>query len=115
MGVAARAHGKIPSSVTWFRLAIDKSVSGNITTYYAQLAESCEDLGDYQGAIKAYRAAYNFSKDGIWLYQLARTYDIYYKDKSVALTYYEKYLESDDTISVARDYARNRLQDMGRF
>jgi hypothetical protein len=40
---------------------------------------------------------------------------MYYKDKTTALAYYEKYLESDDTIRKAREYARSRMQDMGKF
>jgi tetratricopeptide (TPR) repeat protein len=115
MGVATRELGDAASSIIWFKLAVDKSISRNTVVYYSQLGQSYELEGDYQGAIKAYRAAYNSSKDGILLYHLARTYDLYYKDKTTALAYYEKYLESDDTIRKAREYARSRMQDMGKF
>jgi len=115
MGVSSRELGGVTSSLRWFRMAAEKSISENTKTYYSELGKSYELLGDYQGAIRAYRAAYNYSKDGILLYHLARNYDVYYKDKKLALEYYEKYLESDDTIRLAREYARKRMQDMGKF
>ncbi len=115
MGVASRELGDIPSSITFFRQAAQKSISENTSTYYSQIGQSYEEMGDYNGAIKAYRAAYNYSKEGILLYHLARTYDVYYKDKATALAYYEKYLESDDTIRRAKEYAKKRVQDMGKF
>jgi tetratricopeptide (TPR) repeat protein len=115
MGVSFRALGDVPGSISWFKLAVQKSISENTKTYYAQLGQSYEEAGDYQSAIRAYRAAYNYSQDGIMLYHLARNYDVYYRDKTTALEYYKKYLESDDTIRLAREYARKRMQDMGHF
>ena len=115
MGVAVRELGNVKGSVDWFKLAIDKSISENMKTYYSQLGKSYESMGDYANAIRAYKAAYNYSMEGIYLYHLARNYDIFYKDKSTALLYYEKYLKSEDTVRLAREYARLRMQDMGRF
>lgn len=115
MGVATRELGDAASAVTWFKLAVEKSISDNTNIYYAQLGQSYEEMGDYQGAIRAYRSAYDNSRDGILLYHLARTYDAYYKDKTTAAAYYQKYLESDDTIRRAKEYARKRMQDMGYF
>lgn len=115
MGISFRELGDMPASINWLKVAVQKSISENTTTYYSQLAHSYEQMGEYQEAIRAYRAAYNYSKDGILLYHLARNYDVYYKDKSMALEYYQKYLESDDTIRLAREYARKRMQDMGQF
>jgi tetratricopeptide (TPR) repeat protein len=115
MGVAVRELGNVKGSVDWFKLAIDRSISDNMKTYYSQLAKSYESIGDYANAIRAYKAAYNYSMEGIYLYHLARNYDIFYKDKSTALLYYEKYLQSEDTVRLAREYARLRMQDMGKF
>ncbi len=115
MGVASRELGDVNASITWFRLAAQESISSNTKTYYSHLGQSYEDVGNYTQAIKAYRAAYNYSKDNILLYHLARNYDVYYKDKATALEYYKKYLESDDTVRLAREYAKQRLADMGEF
>jgi tetratricopeptide (TPR) repeat protein len=115
MGIAFRELGDASGSANWLKLAVEKSISENTSAYYSQLGQSYEEAGDHQAAIKAYRSAYNYSKDGILLYHLARNYDVYYKDKSMAVTYYQKYLESEDTIRLAREYARQRMQDMGHF
>ncbi|HZB12349.1 MAG TPA: hypothetical protein VE467_04960, partial [Chryseolinea sp.] len=79
------------------------------------LAEAFEQLGNHGEAIRALRAAYDYSKDDIFLYKLARLYDLYYKDKTTALVYYEKYLESNDTIKRTKEFARKRMQEMGKF
>lgn len=115
LGMGARELGDVANSVEWLKRAAEKSISENTKVYYAQLAQSYELLGDYAAAIRSYRAAYNYSKDGIMLYHLARNYDTFYKDKSLALEYYKKYLESEDTIRLAREYARKRMRDMGVF
>ena len=115
MGIVSRELGDTPNSIKWFKLAIQRSISKNIEIYYSQLGKNYEDMGDYQGAIQAYRAAYNYSREGIFLYHLARNYDVYYEDKGTALLYYQKYIESDDTIRVARKYALERLRDAGQF
>jgi tetratricopeptide (TPR) repeat protein len=114
LGVATRELGDIPASIAYFRKAVEKSISENTGTYYSQLGRSFEELKDYQSAIRAYRAAYNNSKEGILLYHLARSYDVYYKDKAQALAYYKKYLESDDTIRLAKEYSRRRIQAIGQ-
>jgi tetratricopeptide (TPR) repeat protein len=115
LGVEARERGDINSSVTYFRKAAELSMSENTSIYFSHLGQSYEDLKDYPKAIKAYRDAYNHSGKGILLYHLARNYDTYYRDKDVAFKYYEKYLESADTVRKAKEYARKRLQDMGKF
>jgi tetratricopeptide (TPR) repeat protein len=115
MGIAFRELGDASGSVSWLKLAVEKSISENTSSYYTQLGQSYEQVGDHLSAIKAYRAAYNFSNEGILLYHLARNYDVYYKDKATAAAYYRKYLESDDTIRLAREYAKRRMQDMGHF
>ena len=115
MGIAVREVGDIAGSVAWFKLAVEKAISVNLKVYYSELAESFEQLGDHGEAIRALRIAYNYSKDDILLYNLARNYDIYYEDKATALLYYQKYLESADTIKRAKEYSRKRLQEMGKF
>jgi tetratricopeptide (TPR) repeat protein len=115
MGVAFREVGDIPGSVEWFKLAVKKSMSVNLKIYYSELAEAFEQLGNHGEAIRALRAAYDYSKDDIFLYKLARLYDLYYKDKTTALVYYEKYLESNDTIKRTKEFARKRMQEMGKF
>ncbi|HEX8038319.1 MAG TPA: tetratricopeptide repeat protein [Chryseosolibacter sp.] len=96
-------------AIEFLSLAIEEGISDNIGTYYTQLGMAYEDAKDFRNAIRNYKAAYETSKADILLYHLARNYDVYYKDKTQAQVYYKRYLESDDTIKLAKDYSRHRL------
>ncbi|HTH55627.1 MAG TPA: tetratricopeptide repeat protein [Cyclobacteriaceae bacterium] len=110
LGASYQELGDIPKSIESMNKAIESGISDNIEIYYSQLAKSYEDAKDYKNAIRYYQAAYEKSKTKILLYHLARNYDVYFKDKSSAIAYYKRYLASDDTIKLARQYAKHRLR-----
>lgn len=115
MGVAHRGLDNEEAAIPWFGRAAQRSISPNTKVYFSLLGQCHEAVKNYPEAIKAYRMAYNYSKDPILLYHLARNYDVYYKEKDQALDYYRRYLGSGDTTRAARDYARRRMRDMGVF
>lgn len=110
LGASYQELGDMPKSIENMNKAIESGISDNIEIYYSQLAKSYEDAKDYKNAIRYYQAAYEKSKTKILLYHLARNYDVYFKDKSAAIGYYKRYLASDDTIKLAREYAKHRLR-----
>lgn len=112
MGVSLREVNQIDSSIAYLNKAVDKGISENIHNYYSQLASTYEAKKDFKNAIKYYKAAYETSKADILLYHLARNYDEYYKDKTQAIQYYKRYLNSDDTIKVAKEFVRYRLDQL---
>ncbi|MEX2232819.1 MAG: hypothetical protein WD824_11700, partial [Cyclobacteriaceae bacterium] len=95
--------------IAFLNQAIEESIADHIGTYYNQLAMAYEEIKDFKNAIRYYKTAYETSKSAILLYHLARNYDVYYKDKTQAQLYYKKYLDSDDTIRLAKKYSRYRL------
>jgi tetratricopeptide (TPR) repeat protein len=109
LGVSYRELNKIPESIDAMTKAIGEGISDSIGIYYSQLAKSYEESKDYKKAIYYYQAAYESSKSNILLYHLARNYDVYFKDKSTAIAYYKRYLATDDTIKLAREYSKRRL------
>jgi tetratricopeptide (TPR) repeat protein len=109
LGVSYRELHDLPRSLENMNKAIEEGITDNIGTYYSQLARTFEEAKDYKNAIHYYHAAYEKSKSKILLYHLARNYDVYYKDKATAIVYYKQYLASDDTIKIARQYSRHRL------
>lgn len=115
IGVAMRELGEEEAAIPWFERAAEKSISPNTKVYFSNMGQCYEAIKNYPEAIKAYRKAYNYSKDPILLYHLARNYDVYYKEKGQALDHYRRYLGSSDTTRAAREYARRRMQDMGVF
>jgi tetratricopeptide (TPR) repeat protein len=109
LGVSYRELNDLPRSIEYMDKAIEEGISDNLGIYYSQLARTFEEKKDYKNAIHYYKAAYEKSKSKIMLYHLARNYDVYYKDKTTAIAYYKQYLLSDDTIKIAREYSRHRL------
>ncbi len=112
LGVSYRELKDLPKSIECMNRAIDEGITENIEAYYTQLARAYEDKKDFKNAIHYYHAAYEKSKSKILLYHLARNYDVYYKDKSTAVAYYRQYLASDDTIRIAKEYSRHRLNSL---
>jgi tetratricopeptide (TPR) repeat protein len=109
LGVSYQQTKNTVKGIEFLNMAIDESISDNIGTYYTQLAMAYEEVKDFKNAIRHYKAAYETSKADILLYHLARNYDVYYKDKTPAQIYYKRYLESDDTIKMAKRYSQHRL------
>lgn len=113
LGLVYSSIGEYEKSVPYFEKAIENGVSKNLAKYYNYLGESRREIGNFEGSIRAYREAYRISENDILLYQLARNYDIYYKDKKIALKYYQKYLVTKDTINTeARDYSKHRISEL---
>jgi tetratricopeptide (TPR) repeat protein len=115
IGVSFQQLHQSDSAIIYINKAIEEGISENISNYYTQLASAYEELKDFKSAIKYYKAAYESSKSDILLYHLARNYDVYYKDKSQAIAYYKRYLNSDDTIKIAREYTRYRLDELSVY
>ena len=109
LGVSYQEQGNIQDAIFYLNLAIQESISDHIGAYYTQLASAHEQAKDFKNAIRNYKLAYETSKTDILLYHLARNYDVYYKDKAQAQRYYKKYLESEDTVQLARKYSEHRL------
>jgi tetratricopeptide (TPR) repeat protein len=110
LGVAFQQTHDPVKAITFLNMAVEKGISENIGSYYTQLAMAYEEAKDFKNAIRNYKAAYETSKADILLYHLARNYDVYYKDPRQAQVYYKKYLDSDDTIKLAKQYSQYRLE-----
>jgi tetratricopeptide (TPR) repeat protein len=109
LGVAYQQTQDPVNAITFLNMAVEKGISENIGSYYTQLAMAYEETKDFKNAIRNYKAAYETSKADILLYHLARNYDVYYKDPRQAQVYYKKYLDSDDTIKLAKQYSQYRF------
>lgn len=113
LGLSYRELGEIETATSLLEKAIELGVSENLGNYYLQLAVSFEEQENYPEAIKAYQVAYRSTKDKVILYHLARNYDRYYKDKSIALNYYQKYLEKEDTANqFLQNYSKHRIEEL---
>lgn len=113
LGAAYRSANEHQMATEQFDAAIQAGISENISVYYTQLAANYQEMGEYNKAIEAYKIAYESSQEKLLLYHIARAYDLYYKDKKVAINYYEKYLSFNDSSN--RDYfhySRSRVKQL---
>lgn len=90
------------------RQAIELGISPNMGNYYEDLANLNLKQKDRPEAIRNYRRALEYKTDPQTLYLLANQTDVYYRDKSIALNYYQQYLASSD--STYRQDAADRVR-----
>ncbi len=113
LGLSYRNAGDTGRGIEYLEKATKQSVSENLSHYYTQLAVTYEEKGDYSNAIRSFQLAHKASGDKTLLYHLARNYDMHYKDKQVALNYYQKYLsETDSANAKYQEYARYRASQL---
>ena len=72
--------------------AMKAGTSDKMDNYYLEKARLNEEEGKKREALDLYKKGYAHLDDARILLQLARLSDEYYKDKSIALRYYKKYL-----------------------
>jgi tetratricopeptide (TPR) repeat protein len=68
------------------------AISENTNTYYFSVAENFEALKDYKKAINNYDTAYYLFKKPLALYNIARLYDQFLNNATLANQYYKRYL-----------------------
>ena len=109
----ARAYediGDNKAAIFHFEKATDFSISPSLDKYFKNLARLYDEQKDLPKAIEAYKESYRYGQDPKILYYLARASDIYYKDKSIAIKYYSRYIKSKDDTKSYKAYAKQRKQ-----
>ena len=109
----ATAYEKLDSSIYakhHYEQAIDASISKNVGLYHKSLGQILDDEGNQKDAIPHYKDAIKFGDDPLNYFLLAKASDTYYRDKTIALRYYKKYLESNPKRKEYHSYARERVQ-----
>jgi tetratricopeptide (TPR) repeat protein len=113
LGMSYKKMNDLDKSQYHLEKAIDAGMSNNLASYFTNLGIVFEEQGNSKEAIKAYKLAYEESKDKAILYRLAKNYDAYYADKKVALKYYQKYLEESDSTDLDHsEYAKKRVSSI---
>lgn len=91
-----------------YKKAAEFGVSTDLDMYHRNAARLANQEKKYKEAIAHYRDAYKYGEDPVILYYLATTCDTYYKDKSIAINYYNKYIKSGHSNFEYQDYAKKR-------
>ncbi|GAA5222053.1 tetratricopeptide repeat protein [Membranihabitans marinus] len=79
-----------------------------VDQYYQLLGDAHEAKGKIKLALDDYKRAYHLKADYLYIYQIARLSDLYYRDKRIAFDHYQRYLATGD--STAKLMAEERIQ-----
>ena len=110
LGLAYREKKNIDKSIEHLEMAIELAKSPKLDTYHSDLATVLESDYQYKSAAKHFDKAFEYSGKEAYLFHLARNYDLYYKDKKIALKYYKKYLASNH--QDYKDYTKQRIEQL---
>ncbi|MCB0634569.1 MAG: tetratricopeptide repeat protein [Lewinella sp.] len=113
LGLAYRAKDENEKSIAHFEKAIELGISEKMADFQADLASVLVEQNDFRSAIEHYREALKYEPSAEHVFHLARACDQYYKDKKIALKYYEQYLNSKD--QKFRTYTEQRIKQLKEF
>lgn len=114
----ATAYEKMDSTeaaVFHYEKALEEGISANVPNYHRNLARIHNSGKNLKEAIPHYKDAYKYSEDALILFYLARASDSYYKDPSIAINYYSKYIKSGHDHKEYMDYAKSRRRQLKEF
>lgn len=95
------------------RKALEMGVSEKMGIYHGDLANTLVANDDYPGAIEHYQAANRYNPTPRYLFRLAQLSDAYYKDKSIALKYFDRYLATAN--EEFREYSVQRAKQIREY
>ena len=102
--------GDFEKSKAHYELAIEKGVSKKVPRYHTDLAILYETNKEYKKAYDHYLAANRYSDDPKLFFHIAQNADRYFKDKNIALRYYQKYIKTKD--STFKEYTEQRISQL---
>lgn len=108
LGIAYEKKENIETSIFHYNKAVKAGLSKDLDLYHRNLARIYSDSNKLKDAIAHYQDAYKYGNDPVMLFFLARASEIYYKDKNIAIRYYQKYEKSNHDHAEYKRYARER-------
>ncbi len=102
--------GDFEKSQVHYKKAIELGISKKVPRYHTDLAILYETKKQYKKAYDHYLAASRYSEEPDLLFHIAKNADRYFKDKNIALRYYQKYIKTKD--STFKDYAEQRITQL---
>ncbi len=110
LAVAYEKLDQAENAIYHFQKALEEGISSNIDIYHRNLGRIYSKNANNKDAIPHYQDAYKYGDDPLVLFYLGRASDQYYKDKNIAVRYYQKYMKSADTNDSYKSYAQERVR-----
>lgn len=116
IAMSYKALDSLTITVLYLDKAIKTALSGNVNSYYGELADTYESLHRSRAAINAYRQSLLYGAMPLTYYALADIYDKKLKNKFLSLVYYRKYLASHPPVKQLAyiQYAKRRIRELSR-
>lgn len=92
------------NAIPMFEKAIKLSISSSTGTYYAEMADSYENVKQLNKAQASYQKALLYDEKPLIFYYMANFYDVQLKDKNNALKYFKKYLAAKPDETEEKQY-----------
>ena len=108
LATAYEKKEEMEGAMDHYNKAIKYAKSPDLDLYHRNAARLAYAEKNFKEAIANYKDAYKYGQDPVVLYQLATISDIYYKDKSIAINYFKKYIKSGHSNKEYLEYARQR-------
>ena len=113
LGLAYLDQGEMEKAREHLEKAIQLGISPKMALFHADLGQLCEREGKLKEALQEYTRAWEYAKNPEHLFQMARLSDLYYKDKKIALRYYEQYLQT--THQRYRTFTGERVTELKEY
>ena len=110
LATAYEKKGNLNGAMQHYEKAVESGVSSDLDLYHRNVGRLALKNNNYKKALSAYKDAYKYGEDPVLLYYMAAASDHYYKDKSIAIGYYKKYLKSGHSHIEYMDYAKKRVR-----
>ncbi len=112
LGLVHKELGNYAQGAALLNRAVTLLIPDYIQDVFAQLAYCQDKEKNYSAAVQSYKRALQFAPDHtIYLFFVATLYDRYYKDKQIALTQYQRFIEqAPEAEKRYKDYALERMK-----
>ena len=114
MAESYKALKNYPQALDYFDRTLKQSISPNTGLYYAEMADTYNEMDQLKKTIGAYQKSLFFNENGMVYYTLANLYETKLKDKKNALKYYKKYLDTKppEKEKAYVDYVQSRISEL---
>jgi len=108
LGIAYEKQEETELALEFYDKALKASISKDTDLYHRNLARIYKEENKLKESIHHYTEALKYDDDPLVLFLLAQVCDEYYKDKNIAIRYYQKFENSDHENRSYKKYAQER-------
>jgi tetratricopeptide (TPR) repeat protein len=114
MAMSFKALKDMKLAIAYLEKAIKAAMSGNVKSYYGEMADSFDQMKQPQKAITFYKKSLLYGELPLTYYEIANLYDIELHNKPLAISNFKKFIKtnpSDDKKAFV-DYAKQRIKEL---